>query len=154
MEQREPLINKEQTARRMKMLIGRYAKDLDRIKVKSGRSVVPFSKLSTTAVHSLVKNIPYKKDKEPIEIIARPARLLNGEFYYGLDCKKKAIILGAWAVKNRIPYRLIASSKRADKKYHHVFPQIRVDREWINFDATYRNMLPGEVKRVTAATVL
>lgn len=154
METAEPLRNKEQTGRRMKLLIGRFARDLDCVVVRRGRRSIPLSDLSAMAVHSLVKNIPYKKDTAPIEVVARPARLLNGEFYTGLDCKKKSIVLGAWAVRNHIPYRLIASSRRPDKKYHHVFPQIRLNGSWVNFDATYKNMRIGANKRGTAFEVL
>lgn len=138
----------------MKMLIGRFARDLDRVSVRVGGRSRALSSLSLPEIHSVVKNIPYKKDTEPVEVIARPARLLNGEFYSGIDCKKKAIIIGAWAKKNGVPYRLIASSRRPDRKYHHVFPQVRIGGAWVNTDATYKNMRLGENKTGTAFEVL
>lgn len=150
----EPLLNKEQTGRRMRALIGRFARDLDRVSVRSGGRVKMFSKLSPVEVHKVVREIPYKKDTAPVEVVARPARLLNGEFSTGIDCKKKAILLGAWAAARGVPYRLIASSKRTDRKFHHVFPQVFIDGEWINFDATYKSMRPGTAKRGTAFEVI
>lgn len=138
----------------MRALIGRFARDLDRVSIRSGGRVKMFSKLSPVEVHKVVREIPYKKDTAPVEVVARPARLLNGEFSTGIDCKKKAILLGAWAAARGVPYRLIASSKRADRKFHHVFPQVFIDGEWINFDATYKSMRPGTIKRGTAFEVI
>lgn len=154
METREALFNKSQTGQRMKMLISRYARDLDKITIRRGNKDKPLSQLSALDIHTVVKNIPYKKDTAPVEVIGRPARLLNGEFSRGIDCKKKAILLSAWAVRNNIPYRLIASSRRPDKKFHHVFPQIALRGEWINFDATYKHMKMGGDKTGTAFEVL
>lgn len=138
----------------MRQVIGRFSRDLDRVVVRVRGRPCPFSKLSVREMHRVVKDIPYKKDTAPVEVVARPARLLNGEFYSGLDCKKKSILVGAWAVKNNVPYRLIASSRRPDKKYHHVFPQLFLHGSWFNMDATYSYMRPGAVKRGTAFEVL
>lgn len=137
----------------MRAMIGRFARDLDRVRVRVGSRRLPFSKLSLSQVHEVVRRIPYLRDPSPVEVVGRPARLLNGEFG-GLDCKKKAILIGAWAVRNYLPYRLVASSRRADRRFHHVFPQVRVAGEWVNADATYGNMHLDERKRVTAAEVL
>lgn len=150
----EPLKNKEQTGRKMRSMIGRFSRDLDRVTVRIGNRVKKFSDLNPAEVHSVVKSIPYKKDTEPVEIVARPARLLNGEFTRGLDCKKKAILIGAWAARRGYPYRLIACSRRPDMKYHHVFPQVRLSGEWVNMDATYSNMKPGAVKSGTAFAII
>lgn len=149
MRQIEPLINKEQTGRRMKQLVGRFARDLDRVRVRVGGRSKRFSALNPLEVHEVVRNIPYRKDTEPVEVIARPARLLNGEFR-SLDCKKKAILIGAWAARRGYPFKFIAASKRPDRKFHHVFPVVRLRGEWVNMDATYANMRPGTTKTGTA----
>jgi hypothetical protein len=154
MEIREPLRNKEQTGQRMRAVIQRFARDLDTVTVRRNRRDVPFAKLSLRSAHSLVKKIPYKRDTEPVEVLARPSRLLSGEFRTGIDCKKKAVLLGAWAVRNNVPYRLVASSRRPDRRYHHVFPQFYLRGSWVNVDATYSNMKLGENKTCTACEVI
>ena len=154
MQSREPLISKEQTGRKMRALVGRFARDLDSVYVRVGRRRCPFSALTAAQVHKVVREIPYRRDTAPVEVVARPARLLNGEFYSGLDCKKKAQLLAAWAIRNHLPYRFVASSRRPDRRFHHVFPQIRFGREWVNMDATYRYMRPGSRKVGTAFEVL
>lgn len=137
----------------MRALVGRYARDLDSLVVRSRGKSLPFSRLSLPEVHKIVRSIPYKRDTAPVEVVGRPARLLNGDFA-GLDCKKKAILIGAWAKRNYVPWRFVASSRRPDRRYHHVFPQLRIAGEWVNADATYSRMRLGEVKRCTAAEVL
>lgn len=149
----ELLINKEQTGRKMHALIGRFARDLENVYVRINGKTRQFSRLDPLEVHTIVKNIPYKKDTAPVEVVARPSRLLNGEFSAGLDCKKKAIIICAWA-KPKYPYRLVASSRRADLKFHHVFPMVFLGGQWVNFDATYSNMQLGAVKQVTKAQII
>lgn len=138
----------------MKMLAGRYARDLDGVKVRIGGKLKAFSALSPLEVHEVVRNIPYNRDHEPVEVVARPARLLNGEFSRGLDCKKKATLIAAWAARRGYPFKLVATSKRPDRKFHHVFPVVRLRGEWVNMDATYSTMRPGTVKRGTAFEVL
>lgn len=131
-ETREPLAAKEQTAARIKDLIDKYYTDLD-ICFLSG---VPLSELSLPQYFNFVKNIPYRRDKQPIEIIARPYHCIKYRDL-GLDCKKKSILMGAFAKVNRIPYRFIGSSRRPDKKVHHIFPQVKIEGVWRNIDATY-----------------
>jgi len=150
----EPLIDKRQTGARMKMLAGRFARDLDGVKVRINGKLKRFSDLNPAEVHEVVRNIPYKRDTEPVEVIARPARLLNGEFERGIDCKKKAVLIGAWAARRGYPYKFVATSKRPDRKFHHVFPVVRLGGEWVNMDATYATMRPGTQKRGTAFEVL
>lgn len=150
----EPLINKRQTGRKMKMLAARYMRDLDGVKVRIDGKLKSFAGLSPLEVHEVVRSIPYRKDVEPVEVVARPARLLNGEFSRGLDCKKKAVLIAAWAARRGYPYKLVATSKRPDRKFHHVFPMVRLSGEWVNMDATYSTMRPGTIKRGTAFEVL
>lgn len=86
---------------------------------------------------NFVKDIPYVEDKFGWEIVARPKYLLNPEIFPGLDCKKKAILIGAWAEAHNFPYRYLAVSEHPDGIIHHVFPQLKIDGEWKIVDATY-----------------
>ncbi len=95
----------------------------------------PLAALSLPAFFDLVRKIPYLKDPRGKEIVARPALLLKE--FPALDCKKKAILIGAYCIANKIPFRFVASSVRKDAKAHHVYPQIKVGDGFKNVDATY-----------------
>jgi len=151
-----PLRDRHQTASAMRRIIRQYAGDLlkgDRVENRDGRAVA-LGRLSLAEMFNLVKDIPYKTDIEPSEIIGRPKILLEGADG-GLDCKKKAILMAAWCEVNGKPWELFGSSIRKDKDIHHVFPGVMLDgKTWINIDATYPENRIGERKRVTAAEVL
>ena len=146
---REPLRDKTQTGDTMYGLVERYAGDLDLIEI-DGR---PASALPLDTWFDFVRKIPYRKDKRPVEVISRPLHIVTNR-HLGMDCKKKAIALASWAKVNRVPYRFVASSRRPDRKLHHVFPQINLSGTWDNYDATYRHYQPRQSKTVTAAEVL
>lgn len=150
---RQLLEDKDQTGREMHRLIRRYSGDLRSIMVERGGVPVPMSRLSVKEAFDLVRRMPYQQDTVPIEVVARPRRIVE-EFQHGADCKKKAILLGSWLKENGIPYRLVASSRRADRKVHHVFPQGKFGGRWKTLDATYKHYRPFQVKRVTHAEVL
>lgn len=86
-----------------------------------------------------LRRIPYKEDPETVELVARPKYLLDPYYFTALDCKKKAVLSGAWLEGNEVIWRLIACSERPDKSIHHVFTQARIDGVWRNIDPTYSN---------------
>lgn len=148
----DPLLNKEQTGRAMARLVSRYASDLDHIIGVYRGKRMRLSDFPALAFFDFVRRIPYRRDVPRIEVVGRPARLLSGELR-GLDCKKKSVLIAAWAKRNYVPYRFVAVSRRKDKRFHHVFPQLYLGG-WVNFDATYAHYRPGDRKRVTAAEVI
>lgn len=95
------------------------------------------SKLETTlsSFFNYVKSIPYSEDDLTAEVVARPKYLMKN--FSSLDCKKKAVLMGAWFEAHGVPWRLLAISERPDKKIHHVFPQAKIEGEWRTADATY-----------------
>jgi len=126
----------------MYRLIERFHKDLGAL------AAMPLEKF-----FDYVKKIPYQRDTRGREVVARPGLLLKE--FPSLDCKKKAILICAWARCNGIPFRLVACSERPDKKIHHVFPQIKNSGRLCNADATYSKYVLGQSKnRVTRAEVL
>jgi len=151
-----PLRDRHQTASAMRRIIRQYAGDLlkgKKITNRDGRDVPP-GRLSLEEMFDFVKDIPYKTDIEPSEIIGRPKILLEGADG-GLDCKKKAILMAAWCEVNGTPWELFGSSIRKDKDIHHVFPGVCLNgKTWTNIDATYPENRIGERKNVTAAEVL
>jgi hypothetical protein len=152
-EEREPLRNKEQTAARIKDLVKEYHNDLLSVRlIRNGREI-PICNLALRDFFNYVKNIPYRKDKHPLEIISRPYYIMK-HAGLGMDCKKKSILCGAYCEHNRIPYRFIGSSRRLDKKVHHIFPQIYYQGSWKNYDATYPYYKPFQDKMLTYAEVL
>lgn len=147
------LSSKDQTGEAMNRLINRYHKDVDKIFVRRGNRLVPFSSLPLWEAFRIVGKMPYKRDKKPIEIIQRPVIVARGS-QNGIDCKKKAILLASYLKRRNIPYRLIASSRKRNKRIHHVFPQMGIRDQWLNMDATYSHNRPFERKMVTRAEVL
>lgn len=87
-----------------------------------------------------VRQIPYREDTEAAEIVGRPKYLLNDELFpRGLDCKKKAVLIGAWLEAHGIPWRLVTVSEKKNKEIHHIFPQAFINGTWKNIDATYED---------------
>lgn len=134
---KQPLKSKNQTGREMYKIINRTADDLDNIYFGSNGRRVSAAALPLVEYFNYVKNIPYRRDPKPREIIARPLHIANFQ-NLGADCKKKSIMIAAWLKRNNIPFRFIASSRRKDKRVHHVFPQGRIAGQWVNLDATYK----------------
>lgn len=150
---RERLYNKEQTAKTMHALVNRFCRDLSKFKIKTKTGVKALNNLNIKEFFDFVRRIPYRMDNSPIEVISRPSHIiaLKGE---GMDCKKKAILIGCYLKCNNIPYRFIASSNKPNKKIHHIFPQVLLGGEWKNLDATYEHYLMFEPKRVTKTEVV
>lgn len=103
---------------------------------------------------NFVKSIPYKVNPPGFEIVKRPSFVLKN-LEVPIDCKQKAVLMGAWFNAHGIPWRLAAVSERKDRKIHHVFPQARIEGKWKNVDATYNEFKLFEAKpNVTYAEVL
>jgi len=103
--------------------------------------------------YNIIKKIPYRRDNKPIEIIIRPFYLLKNA-KIGLDCKKKTILCAAFFKRIGIPYRLKGSSQRPDFKIHHIFPEIKIGKQWIGYDATYNDNTIGQNKFYTKVEIL
>jgi len=147
------LRDKKQTVDEIKRIAGKYTGDLNNFSVNYKNNILPLSRLSKDQFFEFVKKIRYRKDKSPIEIVVRPKHLLKN-VSLGADCKKKSTLCATYFEANKIPYRLIGSSKRPDKKIHHIFPQIKNGNTWKNFDATYSHYKMGEPKIVTKIEIL
>lgn len=148
------LHNKNQTGKEMHRLISKYSSDLDNVKLRRGNQLVPFSFLPMDEAFNFVKNIPYRRDLKPIEVVARPGKIMLNRGV-GMDCKKKAILLASYFRQRGIPWRLIASSRLPSGRIHHVFPQMCFCGTWLNFDATYPHYVPFARKgNITRAEVL
>jgi hypothetical protein len=148
----EPLRNKEQSILRIFQICRQFHGDLDLIALPRGSSEVSLSSLDLLDYYDFVRSMPYRQDVEPIEVVARPQiiveRFLSG---IGRDCKKASVMLGSYFTKKRIRWRLVTMSSRPDRQMHHIFPQIFLEGEWGNMDATYSYMRPLQAKTVTAA---
>lgn len=145
----EQLYGKETTVDRIKDICNRFYADIQSIKA------------TPQEFFDLVRKIPYRRDPkgidsfgemEGIEVIARPIILFQNSDL-GLDCKKKCILMVAYAIAHKIPWRIVTSSRRPDKQHHHIFPQWCINGVWINADATYRNYKLGQKKELTSFRV-
>jgi hypothetical protein len=151
--QRFKLYDKKQTGDKMKWLINKYNTDITNISTLYKNKRVKLCDLPLKAFFNYVKKIKYRQDYSPVEIISRPYYIIKHK-YLGMDCKKKAVLIGCYLKYNGIPYRLIASSNKPDKRIHHVFPQAFLSGQWINTDATYNHYKFAEPKNVTRMEVL
>lgn len=149
----EELTSKDQTGKEMHRMINAYSNDIKQVMVSNGEKTLPMSDLSINEAFDLIKNLPYKVDTAPIEVVSRPSILIENSSN-GLDCKKKSILMCSYLKENGIPYRLIASSQRPDGSIHHVFPQMYYDGKWCNMDATYSDNKIFDKKLVTNSEVL
>jgi len=130
---------------------------------KFAGDMAPYARFSLPQIHQLVASIPYKSDpaawQDPFrEVVARPAFVLEmarNDQIGGIDCKKKAILIGAWSKLNGLPWELVAMSEQPDKEIHHVFPLVGLSGQWVNADATYAAYRLGAPKpEMTAAELL
>lgn len=142
------LFNKSETASKMYHLIRKYYKDLQNFRIIRNGKSVPLTSLSIKDFFNLVRKIPYRQDKKPIEIVSRPKHILKLQ-RLGMDCKKKSVLIASYLKSKKIPYRLIGSSSRRNKRIHHVFPQAYLNGRWKNIDATYNHYRIYEPKKVT-----
>lgn len=145
----EPLNDKKLTANRIRELIKKYYNDLSYILLDK----TPLKKLSLKEFYTLVKEIPYRKDTKPIEVISRPKHILN-LVHLGMDCKKKTILIGSYLYINKIPFKLVGSSTRPDKKIHHIYVMAKIKGSWKNIDATYNDNTLFEKKNNTKTEIL
>lgn len=144
-----PHKGREQTARWMYYLAETFAGDIGQL-----------AGLSLPDYHRFVSQLPYKNDETAWgdrfrEVVARPGYVLQmaqNDQIHGVDCKKKAILIGAWSQLNGLPWKLVAMSEQPDKEIHHVFPLVAVGDRWLNADATYaRNALGAPKPELTFA---
>lgn len=150
---KQVLKSKEQTGSMMYKLCSQYFKDLENIALQTKNKKTPtdLCNLSLPEYYNYVRQIPYKMDVKPIEVIGRPEKLVQ---LPALDCKKKAVLIGSYCTYHNIPFRFIACSSRADKNIHHVYPEVFLNDNWKTFDATYNNYYIGMRKRYTKKEVL
>lgn len=146
-----PHKGKELTGKYMYHFAEDYCKDLG-----------PLRFASLSAMYDRVRRIPYRCDEElfpdspgdVVEVVARPRYLLDSKMWPALDCKKKAILLGAWAAANGIPFSFLAVSEVPSKEVHHVMPVIFPRNEMVTVDATFPEYEIGQGYPVTYAEEL
>ena len=146
----------------MYRLATRFASDLDTwvARRKGTRQAIRLSDLPLPDFYKVVRSLPYKRDNAPIEVIARPSHVLKHGPLLGADCKKRAILLGAYLERNGIAWRFVTSSARPDKRHHHIYVQAAAvplaggRPGWLNVDATYPHYRLGQRKRVTSWAIM
>lgn len=118
-----------------------------------GNDLGELAKMPLPSFFNKVRSIPYKRDIKGRETVARPSLLLKE--FPALDCKKKAILMGAWCHANGVPFRFIAVSENPSRRFHHVFLLAKIGNQWRPIDATYPHYKLFEKKpRVTRWEIL
>lgn len=152
----EPLRNRLQTARRIKHLCEQFYLDLNLCFVIKDNKQIPLSKLSLPEYFDFVKNIPYRRDPSPREIVARPYYIIKHRAL-GADCKKKSVLICSFLRFKNFKYRAIGSSTRPDQTICHIYFQLfdPKEKKWKNVDATYSHFkLFAEKPEETAKELL
>lgn len=144
-----PLNEKNDTGREMLRLVSYYSADINDFFLHGTR----LSDLPFPTYYNYVKNIPYKRDYEGIEVVLRPRHILNFPGL-GADCKKKAILIGSWLKENHIPFDFLAVSRKPDGEFHHVIVQAETAEGPFEIDATYSHNQLNEIQSWTAAETL
>lgn len=136
----EPLKNRLQTARRIKHLCEQFYLDLNLAFVVKDNKQIPLSKLSLPDFFNFVKNIPYRKDPSPREIVARPYYIIKHRAL-GADCKKKGTLICSFLRIKNYKYRAIGSSTRPDGVICHIYFELYdpKEKQWKPVDATYKH---------------
>jgi len=152
---REPLTDKLQTARRIKHLIETFYLDLQLCFISRHGKQTSLDKLTLPEFFTFVKNIPYRRDPRPVEVVARPYYIIKHRAL-GMDCKKKSVLCGSFLRIKNYKYRAIGSSQRPDKRVHHIFFQLfdPEKKDWRNVDATYPHNVLFDQKKVSHWEVL
>ncbi len=138
-----PHRGRQQTARWMYLLAKHFAGDIGQL-----------AGLSLPEYHDFVRKLPYKNDEtawgDPFrEVVARPGYIfgmVQNDQISGIDCKKKAILIGAWSHLNGVPWEFVAMSEQPNKEVHHVFPIVGIGDQWVNADATFAGLQLGAPK--------
>jgi hypothetical protein len=137
-ENREPLKNRTQTARRIKHLVEQFYLDLNLCFIVKANKQIPLTKLTLEEYFDFVKNIPYRKDPRPVEIVSRPYYIIKHRAL-GMDCKKKNTLIASFLRIKNFKYRAIGQSTRPDGQIHHIFFELWEPdlKQWKPVDATY-----------------
>jgi hypothetical protein len=138
----EPLFDKGQTCSTIFDISKQYANDLY-LCYSRERAL---SELNPNQIYNIVRLIEYEADIPGTEVVMRPIHVIR---HGKADCKKKTTILSSYAILRGIPFRYACTSKKADGRIHHIFPQYKILGRYINFDATYPWYYIGEPKVVT-----
>jgi hypothetical protein len=148
-----PLSDKRQTAEEIKWLVNNFYDDLKKIDIMQGGRKKCLAELSLQQYYDFVRRLPYRRDKKPVEIVGRPKYILE-QHAAGLDCKKKAVLMGSFLRLYGIPFRFIGASSRQDGAIHHIYPEAKINGAWIHVDATYPRYRIGQTKRETKREIL
>lgn len=138
---RRALYDRTQTTGQIRRMVRQYAGDLDYF----GFNGLPLSGMEPERFFDVVRRIPYRRDIHGTEIVSRPYHIIKNAAL-GMDCKKKSVLIGAYAHRNKIPYRFVTISRRPDRRIHHIYPQLKINGEWQNYDATYAEYKPNQPK--------
>ncbi len=102
-----------------------------------------FADLNPVLLFQIVKDMPYALDPEGDERLPRPAYIVE-DLGRPRDCKKVSIVFCAWAKCNNVPYRLRVVSYNEQRDMQHIYPELKLNGEWLTFDATFSNFTVGQ----------
>lgn len=116
------------TGRQMVDLVKKYHHDL-----------APFDNVPFSRFYDLARRLPYRADPTGVEFLQRPSQALKNwnVLAMPLDCDDKAILIGAFLHRRKIPVRFLAVSVNPKGRLHHACLEAKFGGEWVLIDATY-----------------
>ena len=114
---------------------------------RTAGDVAPWALLPLGEFFGMVSRGYYNREPDAwrAQVLARPALTISKRVPV-IACANKAVILASLAELNRIPWRLVAVSRRVGRPPHHVFPEMFIGGAWRPVDATYPWSVPFLVK--------
>lgn len=113
------------TIREMKRIARQYAGDLK-----------PYAaRLSLPEFYLMLRGLEYRRDIPGVETLVRMRYAVSPEWQYWRDCDDKTMIAMAYAILNKIKYRIVVCGKGNEP--HHVYPEFKMRGGWMPFDATF-----------------
>jgi hypothetical protein len=108
---------------------------MGRLSTQYAYDAVDLCTMSLQELHDLIRSWDYVADPRGLEWVQRPLYTILGSGPCR-DCDDRAIVVGAYAELNGLPFRFVAVGNRPGRP-HHVFCEVLVGEDWIVVDATY-----------------
>ncbi|MBE7410551.1 MAG: hypothetical protein L6Q54_15665 [Leptospiraceae bacterium] len=97
--------------------------------------LIPFYGMTIFAFYNYVRRLPYISDPVGKETVSRPKYTLDINWTGARDCDDKTVPILAKAIILNIPSRAVVCGEM--ERPHHIYPEIKINGNWMVADATY-----------------
>lgn len=117
------------------------AKDIYNVARKHWPDLLEFKEWNLQQFYDFIHAIPFVSDDvydtetDHFELVPRPGYLLDRDYFPFLDCKKKTVLLSAFAEMQGWDWILCGSSETEGVDPHHIFLLVWDGDDWLPVDA-------------------